>query len=857
MQLLVRPEAGLTLRPLLLAVVGRCRSLALDNGQRCCYLRNRVNAQPPSSETKPDLPLEIADLLLIDLVGYSKLLVNEQIELLQELNQIVRGTESFRMAEGSGKLIRVPTGDGMALLFFRSPEEPVRCALEISKTLQDHPHIQVRMGIHSGPINRVTDVNDKTNIAGSGINVAQRVLDCGDAGHILLSAHIAEDLAEYRHWQPYVHDLGQCEVKYGLRLHLFNLYKDGLGNPQVPEKLRPGRRRPASAISVRPITALRWPNAALTIAFLVSAGALVISSLIFFNRAPPTTVARPLAPDAKALSALTAIPEKSIAVLPFENRSEEKQNAYFADGVQGEILTGLAKVADLKVISRTSVMQYKSGTSRNVREIGQQLRVAHIVEGSVQRSGNRVRVNAQLVDVRTDRQLWAQTYDRNLADVFAIQSEIAKAIADQLQAKLSQSEKSEIDRPPTSDIVAFELYAQAKNVLAVRNARANLLEAVELLNRAVTHDPSFFKAYCQLAHTHDRLYFLGYDHTPARLALAEAAIQAAFRLRPAAGEAHLARAQNLYRGYLEYDAALGELDVAAQTLPNDAGVFELKGYIQRRQGKQEEAVRSLERAIDLDPRNTFTLQQIGLSYHHLRRFAEEKSVLDRALAIEPNNVDTKVARAFVDFHWKADTRQLHQTLDSIRATNPAATQSIADGWLICALAERDASAAKNAVIAAGENPPLIDEAVNFSRPFIEGVIGRMMKDDEKARAALTSARAEQEKIIQAQPSYGPPVCVLGLIDAGLGRKVEALREGRRAVELLPVEKDPINGVVMVKYLAMIAAWVGDKDLACEQLAIAIRPPSRLTYGQLKLLPFWDPLRGDPRFEKIVASLAPK
>jgi tetratricopeptide (TPR) repeat protein len=280
-------------------------------------------------------------------------------------------------------------------------------------------------------------------------------------------------------------------------------------------------------------------------------------------------------------------------------------------------------------------------------------------------------------------------------------------------------------------------------------------------------------------------------------------------------------------------------------------VFELKGYILRRQGKQEAAVRSLEHAIDLDPRNTFTLQQIALSYHHLRRFAEEKSVLDRALAIEPNDVDSKVARAFVEFHWKADTRPLHEMLDSIRATNPAATQSIADGWLICALAERDAASAKNAVIAARENPPLIDEAVNFSRPFIEGVIARMTKDDEKARAALTSARAEQEKIIQAQPSYGPPLCVLGLIDAGLGRKEEALREGRRAVELLPVEKDPINGVAMTKYLAMIAAWVGDKDLACEQLAVAVRPPSRLTYGQLKLL------RGDPCFEKIVASLAPK
>ena len=550
-------------------------------------------------------------------------------------------------------------------------------------------------------------------------------------------------------------------------------------------------------------------------------------------------------------------PAKSIAVLPFENLSRDPDNAYFADGVQDEILTNLARIADLKVIGRTSVMQYKSGIARDLREIGQQLGVANVVEGSVQRSGNRVRVNAQLVDVRSHRQLWGQTYDRDLADVFAIQSEIAKTIASHLQAKLSSREQSAINRPPTSNISAFELYAQAKNVLAIRNSRENLLQAANLLNQSVAHDPSFFQAYCQLAHTHDRIYFLGYDHTPARLALAEAAIEAAFRLRQDAGEAHLARAQDLYRGYLEYDAALAELEVAGQTLPNNAGVFELKGYIQRRQGKQEEAVRSLERAIELDPRNIFTLQQIGLSYHHLRRYAEEKSVLDRALAIEPKDVDTKVARAFVEFHWKADTRPLHQMLDSIRATNPAATQSIADGWLICALAERDPVAAKNAAIAAGANPPFTDEAVNFSRPFVEGVIARMTKDEDKARSAFTTARAEQEKIIEAQPNYGPPLCVLGLIDAALGRNEEAMREGRRAVALLPMEKDPINGVAMIKYLAMIAAWVGDNDLACEQLAIAVRPPSRLTYGQLKLLPFWDPLRGDPCFEKIVASLAPK
>jgi serine/threonine protein kinase/Tfp pilus assembly protein PilF len=547
---------------------------------------------------------------------------------------------------------------------------------------------------------------------------------------------------------------------------------------------------------------------------------------------------------------------KSIAVLPLENLSADPDNAYFADGVHDEILTNLARIADLKVIGRTSVMQYKGRIDRDLRKIGHDLGVANVLEGTVQRSANRVHINAQLIDVRTDRQIWGQSYDRDLADVFAIQSEIAKSIASQLQAKLSSLEQEAINRPPTSDITAFELYAQAKNVLAIKNARENLLQAVGLLDQAVARDPLFFQAYCELAQTHDRLYFLGYDHTPVRLALAEAAINSAFRLRPDAGEAHLARAQNLYRGYLDYDAALGELEVARRGLPNNSAVFELRGYIQRRQGKQEEAVRSLERAIELDPRNTFTLQQISLSYHHLRRYADEASVLERALTIEPNDVETKVARAFVNFHWKADTHLLHQTLDSIRAATPEVAQTIADGWLICALAERDAAAAKDAVIAAGANPPFADEAVNFSRPFVEGILALMTKNDEKVRAAFTAARAEQEKIIQAQPDYGPPLCVLGLIDGALGRKEEALSEGRRAVELLPVQRDAINGVAMIKYLAMIAAWTGDKDLACEQLAIAIRPPSRLTYGQLKLLPFWDPLRGDPCFEKIVDSLAP-
>src|SRR6266566_3313365 len=451
-----------------------------------------------------------------------------------------------------------------------------------------------------------------------------------------------------------------------------------------------------------------------------------------------------------------APPEKSIAVLPFSNLSKEQENAFFADGVQDEIVTDLAKVADLKVISRTSVMPYKSGTARNLRQIGQQLGVAHVVEGSVQRAGNRVRVNAQLVDARTDRHLWGQTYDRDLADVFAIQSEIAKTIADQLQAKLSPREKNAIERHPTSDISAFDLYTRAKNIL-LRTAfvgKANLLEAVDLLNQAVARDPSFFDAYCQLAFAHDALYFFGVDHTSARLALAEAALQAASHLRPDAGETHLARGRNLYWAYGDYDGALAEVEVARQTLPNDARTFELMGVIQRRQGHWEESTRNLERVVELNPRDIGTLVLgVAGNYSLLRRYAEAKPWFARALAFEPNDAVTKIWLASVDFEWKADTRPLHQTIDSIRATNPAAVSSIAHFWLYCALAERDAAAAKDALMAFGEEQIHFSDTVRFNHPFAEGVIARMTKDDEKARSAFTAARAEQEKIVQAQPNY--------------------------------------------------------------------------------------------------------
>jgi len=551
-------------------------------------------------------------------------------------------------------------------------------------------------------------------------------------------------------------------------------------------------------------------------------------------------------------------PATGIAVLPFENLSEDKENAFFADGVQDDILTKLAKIADLKVISRTSVMEYRG--KRNMREIGAALGVTHALQGSVRKSGTQLHLNAQLIDTHTDTHVWAEQYDCDLNGVFAAQSEIALKVADQLHAKISTAEKLDMARPPTADLTAFQFYTHAKNLLLMTSfsgsTEANLLQAADLLNRAVAQDSSFFQAHCLLSHAHDLLYFFGFDRTPARLALAESGIEAAFRLRPDSGEAHLARAENLYRGYLDYDGALAELEVARKALPNDPTVFELKGYIERRRGKQQEALQSLERAVDLDPRNFFTLQQIAASYHLLQRYADEIVMLERALAVKPGDVDTRVERAFVELDWKANTRPLHQLIDSIRITEPSAMQTLADASLTCALCERDAAGAKAALDASGENA-LSDDVVQFSRPFVEGVVARMVNDENKARAAFTAARAEQEKVVQAQPNYGPPLCVLGLIDAALGRKEDALQEGRRAVALLPVEKDAISGPRMTAYLAMIAAWAGDKDLACEQLAIAIHPPTSITYGQLKLLPFWDPLRGDRRFEKIVASLEPK
>src|SRR5437762_2251626 len=355
-----------------------------------------------AAEVKKEIQLEIAHVLFIDIVGYSKLSINDQNAAVEELNQVVRGSEQFQKAEAAGRLLKIATGDGMALVFYTSPEAPVQCAVEISRALKEHPRLRLRMGIHSGPVSGIVDVNERANLAGAGINVAQRVMDCGDAGHIMLSKRVAEDLEEYDRWRPLLHDLGTCEVKHGMRISIVSLYADQVGNPQLPKKFQALKKHR---------TRMRW--ALMTTALL--AFAAIVAGIAMFSH--------------YRIRSTLAAPEKSIAVLPFENRSEDKANAYFADGIQDEILTRLAKIADLKVISRTSTQHYKSAP-QNLPEIATQLGVAHILEGSVQKSGDAVRVNVQLIKAATDSHLWADTFDRKLTDIFSVESEVRKAIAE-------------------------------------------------------------------------------------------------------------------------------------------------------------------------------------------------------------------------------------------------------------------------------------------------------------------------------------------------------------------------------------------------------------------------------------------
>jgi TolB-like protein len=523
--------------------------------------------------------------------------------------------------------------------------------LEIARTIRNHPQIRLRMGIHSGPVDRIDDVNERTNVAGTGINVAQRVMDCGQAGHILLSKRVAEDLAQDSLWRPHLHDLGEIEVKHGVRIGLVNLYTEEFGNRDAPKKLRVLESEPK----------------------LVSAAA----------------------------KSEFSVREKSIAVLPFENLSADPENAFFADGVQDEILMNLSRIADLKVISRSSVMQYKTGVKRNLREIARELGVAHILEGSVQRAGNRVRVSAQLIDARTDAHIWGEHYHRALDDVFPIQSEIAKAVADQLQAKLSPAEKAAIEQPPTTNLVAYDRYQRGKKLLEniTYDARTpeNLRQAVRLLDQAVAHDPAFLLARCELVRAHSTFYFLGIDHNPSRIEVGKIALESALRLAPQRGEPHLAAAWLYYHCYRDYDTALSELAIARSTLPNDPLIPALVGFIARRRGEWQQCTMNLERSTELDPRNIWLLQQTAQTYGFLRRYGEMANTLDRTIAAIPGDSTSRVARAVVELECRGDTQLAHDEVRAVMVDDSSAVDAVAEQWLYIALCRRDFAEAAAAV----------------------------------------------------------------------------------------------------------------------------------------------------------------
>jgi len=598
--------------------------------------------------------------------------------------------------------------------------------------------------------------------------------------------------------------------------------------------------RPVSA----PVRALRWsrrnPAFAGMTALLLALGAAVGVMIWKGEMATPPV-------------------SSGIAVLPFESLSPDNENAFFAEGVYEGVSTKLAKLSDLKVISHNSVARYRG--AHNTQEIGRALNVAYVLEGSVRRNAGRIFLNVQLVDTRTGIHVWTESYDRNSNDVFAMQTEVAQKVADRLGAETSSTEKAAIQEPPTADLVAYDLYLRAKDLINAisfsTRAKEDLLQAVQLLDQAVARDPSFFDAYGQLAAAHDRMYFLGFDHTDVRLKLAETAIHSVRRLRPDSGETHLTLGQHLYWAYQNYDRAREELTVAQRTLPNESRIPLMAGYIDRRQGHWEKSLEEIKQALELDPRNFSIRQQVSLTYQGLRRYKETAATLDDVLAITPKDVTSKVQRAWVDLQWRADPKPLHMTIETVLAQDPSAVPAIVIQWLELALSERDPAAAEHA-LAAMPIGGCRDENIAFPNSWCQGLVARLRGDEPAARDAFANARKELEQIVREQPDYAAALCAIGVVDAALGNKQDALREGERAVELMPVGKSAIDGAMLVQYLAIIYAWTGDKDRAIERLAEAAKlPGSHVTYGHLRLNPFWDPLRGDPRFKGIVASLAPK
>src|SRR5205809_541815 len=789
-----------------------------------------------SVEIKKEIQLEIAHVLFTDIVGYSKLSINDQHAAIEELTKIVRASEQFQRAEAANRLIRIPTGDGMVLVFYTNPEAPAQCAVEISCALKEHPRLQVRMGIHSGPVSGVVDVNERANLTGAGINIAKRVMDYGDAGHILLSKHVAEDLEEYEKWRPLLHDLGTCEVKHGMQVAIVNLWSDDVGNRQLPQKFQALRKQR---------TRVRWAGVAAALLLLVGIAAAFV--LVSKKSARSTSI----------------VPEKSIAVLPFQNLSEDKANAYFADGIQEEILTRLAKIADLKVISRTSTQRYQSKPG-NLTEIAKQLGVAHVLEGSVQKSGDAVRVNVQLIKAANDSHLWGDTFDRKLTDIFSVESEVAKAIAEQLRAKLTGQEEQVITAKPTDKPEAYDAYLRGLAYsLKAFNTPANPLGAQKYLREAVRLDPKFALSWALLSY----IDAVGYITTTLQptVALREEVRQAAetaLTLQPELGEAILAKGQYHYACLKDYNTAVRYFEQARQFLPNSSRIPESLAYVTRRQGQWDRSEAYFNEAERLNPRDVGLLTQHALSYTYLRRFPEALRKLDQVLNITPDDIDTLalkagIAQAQGDLpRASALLAPLHPGADDAPALETQIYQAILErrpGQIIPRLKE----------ILAKPDPSL--GFFNGELRFWLGWAQDMGGDHSAAQESWRQARSEVESFLKEQPENCLLIADLALTNMGLGDKAAAFALIEQAMAALPIEKDAMDGPIPIEILARVSAKMDEPDRAIAALRKLLSIPYEgpfaksvppLTAALLRLDPMFDPLRNDPLFQRLCEDKQP-
>ena len=784
-----------------------------------------------ADEQRSKVRLEIAHVLFIDIVGYSKLRTNEQSAQMEKLREIVRGTEQFRAADSEGKLLRLPTGDGGALAFRNNPEAPVLCAEEISRGLKNHPEIRVRMGIHSGPVNEVTDLNEQANIAGAGINIAQRVMDCGDAGHILVSRHAAEDLEQYDQWQPYLHDLGECEAKHGERLSVVNLYNDEIGNPAVPTKCArnaiSGTTSPTSPRNRRRYSIVTLAIVALTI--------LGTAKLLL----PPRTghMTRRGGPA-------SPISEKSIAVLPFQNLSDDKSNAYFTDGIQDEILTRLSKIAELKVISRTSTQKYKSAPD-NLREVGQQLGVAHFLEGSVQKVANAVHVNVQLIRAATAEHLWAESYNRTLDDVFGVEGEVASAIADQLNAKLSGAEQKAVAEKPTQNTAAYDAYLRA---IALDNAVTldTTKKVAGLYAEAVRLDPQFALAWARLAVARSQLYFNGMDlETNSGAAVKEAADRA-ISLQPELGEAWLAQGVYRYRVLRDFQGALESYKEALRRLPNSAFVLDQMAHLERRLGQFEVAQKHYQAAAQLDPRNIGILLTLADAFQTVRRDDEALAVLDRVLEVWPGNEAALSVKARI-FQGQGRLKEAAEAL----AKAPANSQG--EELCLIRVIQLYLERRYDEAIAQIQQKTPAAFANDPRTMTLLGLCQQLSGMHSEARATFTRAAAAikptPDSVVAVDGRSLP--CYLSWAYAGLGEKEKALEQARNAIS--DYDSDALTKPFAETALAIVQAQTGDIDSAIAALPRLLEVPSGATCGDLQINPLWDPLRKDPRFQKLCTT----